>query len=104
LQARNHTIILLISNQGIEIKEQIFGVAWASANVPIGILGLGPDLDRGFVLNESHPFFLDAMAQSKSISSRVYSVGLGGADESEGECFFLSLPFFLSLQSVLTEE
>ncbi|CAI6089444.1 unnamed protein product [Clonostachys chloroleuca] len=73
---------------GIEIKEQIFGVAWASANVPIGILGLGPDLDRGFTLNESHPLVLDAMAQSKSISSRVYSVGLGGADEAKGSLIF----------------
>ncbi|CAG9976775.1 unnamed protein product [Clonostachys byssicola] len=73
---------------GIEIKDQIFGVAWASANVPIGILGLGPDLDRGFALNESHPLVLDAMAQSKSISSRVYSVGLGGANEAEGSLIF----------------
>lgn len=104
MQALKQTVFLLIANQGIEIKEQIFGVAWASANVPIGILGLGPDLDRGFTLNESHPLVLDAMAQSKSISSRVYSVGLGGADEAKGGCFFLSLPFFLPLQSVLTDK
>ncbi|CAH0047381.1 unnamed protein product [Clonostachys solani] len=77
-----------VNISGIEIKEQIFGVAWASANVPIGILGLGPDLDRGFALNESHPLVLDTMAQSKAISSRVYSVGLGGADEAEGSLIF----------------
>ncbi|VUC30155.1 unnamed protein product [Clonostachys rosea] len=73
---------------GIEIEDQIFGVAWASANVPIGILGLGPDLDGGFAVNESYPLVLDAMAQSKSITSRVYSVDLGGADEAEGSLIF----------------
>lgn len=72
---------------GMEVTNQTLGVASNSAQLPIGIMGLGPDLERGFAVNESYPVLLDSLVAQKQIASRIYSVDLGVADDAQGKNF-----------------
>lgn len=62
----------------------MFGVASNSRGLPIGIMGLGPGFNGSFAVNESHPLLLDSMAIQGAITSRVYSLALGTADDKQG--------------------
>ncbi|KAF6522433.1 hypothetical protein HZS61_013961 [Fusarium oxysporum f. sp. conglutinans] len=72
----------------IKVRNQMFGVASNSRGLPIGIMGLGPGFNGSFAVNESHPLLLDSMAIQGAITSRVYSLALGTADDKQGSLIF----------------
>lgn len=63
------------------IEGQQFGIANDSANVPLGILGLGPPTGS---YESKYPLVLDNLADQGHIESRAFSVDLRNADDDEG--------------------
>lgn len=57
-----------------------FGVADdinSTTGPPIGLLGLGYDVNEAVPLNETYPNLVDTMLHARVIESRLYSVSLG---------------------------
>ena len=68
---------------GLEIKEQIFGVATKSNQTGIGIMGFGPP-HWGFNVTEPYPMILANLAKQRVINSPAFSLDLRNYDEDEG--------------------
>ncbi|KAM0433491.1 hypothetical protein ACHAPT_004371 [Fusarium lateritium] len=67
------------------IKQQLFGVAYDSSVVSVGIMGVAPDLDGW---NAPYPLVIDSMAQQKLIQSRAFSLDIRTADSDRGAVIF----------------
>ena len=70
---------------GANITAQQFGVGVNSIGLPIGIMGLSPDLDHGFAKNESHLLVLDSLVEQNVINSRAYSLNAARGDDKSGK-------------------
>lgn len=63
------------------METQIFGVAYDSEALPVGILGLGPSL---FGWDSSYPYILDTMFYQGLINSRAFSLDLRSIGSDQG--------------------
>ncbi|KAL8364688.1 hypothetical protein RB595_003797 [Gaeumannomyces hyphopodioides] len=70
---------------GAKIRNQIFGFATSSYDIPMGILGLGPKLGSRGV---DYPFVLDSLAEQGQIKSRAFSLDLRSVDNPNGAVIF----------------
>ncbi|KAK6220671.1 hypothetical protein LQW54_001862 [Pestalotiopsis sp. IQ-011] len=68
---------------GINLTSQNFGVAAETLGMVSGIMGISPPI-TGFAINQTYPRVLDSMLTQGFINKRVYGIGLGGSDASEG--------------------
>ncbi|KAK0610880.1 aspartic peptidase domain-containing protein [Immersiella caudata] len=76
-----------ISIGGLSIDNQIFGVAKASNQTGVGIMGFGPP-PGGFNNSGSYPMILTSMARQGVINSPAFSMHLGDLDNSTGTITF----------------
>ncbi|EJT71268.1 hypothetical protein GGTG_10527 [Gaeumannomyces tritici R3-111a-1] len=70
---------------GTKIRDQIFGFATSSYDIPMGILGLSPKLGSRSV---DYPFVLDSLAKQGQIKSRAFSLDLRSVDSPSGAVIF----------------
>lgn len=68
---------------GLTLKNQIFGVANASNQTAIGIMGMGPP-PFGFNNSGLYPLILTTMAQEGLIQSRAFSLDLKDVNNATG--------------------
>lgn len=73
---------------GINLTSQNFGVASETLGMVSGIMGIAPPI-TGFAINQTFPRVLDSMFTQGFINKRVYGIGLGGSDASEGTCIHI---------------
>ncbi|KAK4447298.1 putative secreted aspartic proteinase protein [Podospora aff. communis PSN243] len=76
-----------ISVGGLTINDQIFGVAQASNQTGVGIMGFGPP-PWGFNNSGMYPMILTSMARQGVINSPAFSMHLGDLDNSTGTITF----------------
>lgn len=81
-------IHLLMIMAGINLTSQNFGVASETLGMVSGIMGIAPPI-TGFAINQTYPRVLDSMFTQGFINKRVYGIGLGGSDASEGTCVYI---------------
>lgn len=74
---------LLTTMAGINLTSQNFGVASETLGMVSGIMGISPPI-TGFTINQTYPRVLDSMFAQGFINKRIYGIGLGGSDASEG--------------------
>jgi len=72
----------LTSFKGANLTGQIFGEATASQDIPIGILGLGPQVNS---LESEYPYVIDNLVLQKFIKSRAFSLDLRSIDSPDGQ-------------------
>ncbi|KAI0140327.1 aspartic peptidase domain-containing protein [Pestalotiopsis sp. NC0098] len=72
---------------GINLTSQNFGVASETLGMVSGIMGIAPPI-TGFAINQTFPRVLDSMFTQGFINKRVYGIGLGSSDASEGSLTF----------------
>lgn len=78
---------LLTTMAGINLTSQNFGVASETLGMVSGIMGISPPI-TGFTINQTYPRVLDSMFAQGFINKRIYGIGLGGSDASEGSLTF----------------
>ncbi|KAJ3464753.1 hypothetical protein MRS44_009539 [Fusarium solani] len=67
------------------IKQQLFGVAYDTSVVSVGIMGVAPDL-HGW--NAPYPLVIDSMARQNLIKSRAFSLDIRTMDSDRGAVIF----------------
>lgn len=67
------------------LEQQIFGVAYDSESVPVGILGVGPDLSGW---ESPYPFVLDNLVSQGFINSRAFSLDIRSIESDRGSVIF----------------
>jgi hypothetical protein len=72
---------------GLTVENQIFGVANASNQTGIGIMGFGPS-PFGFNNSGYYPFVVTSMAKQGLIKSPAFSLDLRDYDNSTGSIIF----------------
>ena len=76
---------------GMTIENQIFGVANASNQTALGIMGIGPSSLDGFNKSKPYGLILDSLATQGHINSRAFSLDLRDYDNSTGTPRFQGL-------------
>ncbi|CAK7203102.1 hypothetical protein SEUCBS139899_005831 [Sporothrix eucalyptigena] len=71
----------------ITIDQQL-GIASDSLGLPVGVMGLAPDLYQGFSADKPYSLVLDSLVAQGAIASRAYSLALGSSDAAEGSLIF----------------
>ena len=66
------------------IENQIFGVANASNQTALGIMGIGPSSLDGFNKSKPYSLILESLATQGHINSRAFSLDLRDYDNSTG--------------------
>lgn len=77
-----------ISIGGLTIQDQIFGVANASNQTALGIMGIGPSSLEGFNKSKPYSLILESLATQGLINSRAFSLDLRDYDNSTGSLIF----------------
>lgn len=65
----------------MKLSQQIFGMAFNSEYIPVGIMGAGPNLDGW---DSEYPLVIDSLVQQGYIQSRAFSLDIRGLDAEEG--------------------
>ncbi|KAH8649680.1 aspartic peptidase domain-containing protein [Tricladium varicosporioides] len=68
---------------GATVTNQIFGISTASAQIPAGIMGVGPGIEL-----VGYPIIIDSLANQGITNSRAFSLDLRSVDSPSGAIIF----------------